>query len=60
MTAAEELAAQPPDGDRPGYWRHIRELVDQAPPLTAEQRTQIAKILAPALRAMDARIAGAA
>lgn len=57
---AEEPAAQRPEANRPGYWRHIRELVDQAPPLTAEQRTQIARILAPALRAMDARIGGAA
>ena len=33
------------------YADHIRKLVDQAPPLTTEQRDKLAGLLQPAIRA---------
>jgi hypothetical protein len=48
---AEQAAARG-DTAQVTYWTRIKNLVDQAPPLTNEQAAQIRSLLRPALQAL--------
>lgn len=61
MTHADRMIAEAlerGDDGKVRYWTRIRDLVDQAPPLTSAQRDQLRVLLRPAAGKAEAALVG--